>query len=71
VEKANKLFDQLKNHQLLKSDPVKMNGATISLLHLYTFIRNELADQLAKEATTSTEAGTIYSKIPKSAVFKL
>jgi len=31
---------------------------------------NELADQLAKEATTSTEEETIYSKIPKSAVFK-
>ena len=31
---------------------------------------NELADQLAKEATTSREAEAIYSKIPKSAVFK-
>ena len=31
---------------------------------------NELADQLAKEATTSREAEIIYSKIPKNAVFK-
>jgi len=31
---------------------------------------NELADQLEKEATTSAEAETISSKIPKSAVFK-
>jgi len=31
---------------------------------------NELADQLAKEATTSTEAEIIYSKIPKSAVIR-
>jgi ribonuclease HI len=31
---------------------------------------NELADQLAKEATTSTEAETIYSIIPKNAVFR-
>jgi len=31
---------------------------------------NELADQLAKEATTIREAEAIYSKIPKSAVIK-
>jgi len=31
---------------------------------------NELADQLAKEATTSREAEIIYSKIPKSAVIR-
>jgi hypothetical protein len=29
---------------------------------------NELADQLAKEATTSREAEIIHSKIPKNAV---
>jgi ribonuclease HI len=32
--------------------------------------RNEPADRLAKEATTSREAETIYSKIPKSAVIR-
>jgi hypothetical protein len=32
--------------------------------------RNELADQLVKEATTSREAEIIYSKIPKSMVIR-
>jgi len=31
---------------------------------------NELADHLAKEATTSREAEIIYSKIPKSVVIR-
>ena len=31
---------------------------------------NELADQLAKEAASSSKAATAYNKIPKSAVAK-
>jgi len=33
VKMTNKHLDQLKKHQLLKSDPVKMSGATPLLLY--------------------------------------
>jgi ribonuclease HI len=33
-------------------------------------LRNEMADQLAKDAASNRDGETVYSKIPKSAVIK-
>jgi len=37
MKTANKHFDQMENHPLLKSYPIKMSGA-IPLLQIYAFI---------------------------------